>query len=626
MSGVRSSNDIRSAVTLLKEVRAERIRIAQSDVNAFIEYVGVDDSARARKSNGGEAVRMVQYPIHVEIQRLIDAHNKLVLMTSPETGKSTNIALRLLWEIGRNPDIRIMVASMDKTSGGTGAKAVAQLRSYIQTSAEFKDVFPHVIPSAPWKEDIFKVKRSSQAKEMTVQLGAYGHMAKGSRFDIIFLDDWYDERSAESPAERNRLMKWIETLQDRLLDHGRMIVCCNAIHPDDPAHRIETMALEKPHESVWFVARFPVYEPPDYDIDISEATLVNPVFWPVRRITEMKNSISERAFRRLYLCSATDDSGSAFDHQAVSRSFRDQSEPGGEGDHPFPEMTLRDQRELGIQVVVGVDFAVKKHAKADKTVLTAVAYWPNEDVRQVLWIESGRWRSDAVAEKIVDFDRRFRPALIMLETSGQQEMIFGTLALQMELYKRDADPDEAVPYPPCQGYTTTGQNKWHSTSGVESISTQISAGRWIFPALTKDGSSPIHGELAQLKAGMVGYVRGTHTADHLMSLWLANEGIRTISYSESDDMDERESERAMTRLTDLMYRYRPPTLEPGFEPDTPGDFLILWDALLTMGVDMSDFDDDYFVISDLMMGIESGQSDQPGSDDDDNPFLGVSIV
>lgn len=764
------SRPSRDSLRLLREAREERIRIAREDVNAFIEYVGVDDSDRARKSNGGRVVRMQQHAIHEEMQRLIDDHPKLVLMTSPETGKavstkspiptphgwttmadirvgdsvfdsagqvctviakspvfmdhrvfrvtlsdgaeiladedhlwhvekdgfldvvttgflaensghtipwaepiksayhrdyspgesprrivsvepaatvpvqcitvdspdssyivgreyvvthnSTNISLRLLWEIGRNPDVRILIASKNKNPEGTGAKAVKQLRSYIQTSKEFHEVFPEVRPSIPWKEKIFCVKRKTQARESTVQLGSFGDYAKGSRFNIIFLDDWYDEQSAESPTDRNKLMRWIETLQDRLLDDGRMIVCCNAIHPDDPAHRIERLALEKPHKYTWKVKRFPVYEPPDYDIDLNTVTPVNPAFWPIRRIRSMKNSMSELEFRRLYLCSAIDESGSAFHHETVARAFRPENEPGGCGDTEFSEMTLREQRERGCQVVVGVDFGAKQHARADKTVLTAAAYYPRTDTRQVLWIESGRWRSDVVAQKIVEFDRRFRPALIMLETSGQQEMIFGTIDLQMKLYERDADPDDPVPYPPCQGYNTTAANKWSKVSGVEMISSQISAGRWVFPAIHSDGRSPIHADLAQLKAGMVGYVRGQHTADHLMSLWLTNEGIRMIAYSESEDIEEREIERAMVQLDDLILRHKPP-LPDEFTPVTVADYLIVWNALEEIGIDMSPYDDDYYALTGLLDEMELDESDR--SDDDEDPFVGITM-
>lgn len=759
----------RESLRLLREAREERIRIARQDVNAFIEYVGVDDSDRARKSNGGRVVRMKQHGIHEEMQRLIDRHRKLVLMTSPETGKalardtkipvpagwstmadlvvgdivfdsggqectviakspifighkvyrvtltdgteiladeghlwhvshdgvqsvvntgylaenpgysipwaepinthihsgyfpgkhprevvsvepvpsvpvqcitvdspdssyivgreyvvthnSSNIALRLLWEIGRNPDIRILIASKNKNPEGTGAKAVKQLRSYIQTSKEFHEVFPEIRPAMPWKEKIFCVKRKTQARESTVQLGSFGDYVKGSRFNIIFLDDWYDEQSAASPTDRNKLMRWIETLQDRLLDDGRMIVCCNAIHPDDPAHRIERLALEKPHKYTWRVKRFPVYEPPDYDIDLDEVRPVNPIFWPIRRIRDMKNSMSELEFRRLYLCSAIDESGSAFHHETVARAFRPENEPGGSGDTESREMSLRTQRETGCQVVVGVDFGAKQHARADKTVLTAVAYYPRTDTRQVLWIESGRWRSDVVAQKIVEFDRRFRPATMMLETSGQQEMIFGTIDLQMKLYERDADPDEPVPYPPCQGYSTTAANKWSKVSGVEMISSQISAGRWVFPAIHSDGKSPIHGELAQLKAGMVGYVRGQHTADHLMSLWLANEGIRMIAYSEDEDREERETERAMTRLDDLFLRHRPPNLPDDFMPVDIPEYLRLWEALEEIGVDMEPFEDDYYALTGLLEELEESVR----SDEDDDPFVGITM-
>src|SRR5262245_10822153 len=72
---------------------------ARWDPNAFVEHCCTDPEGRP----------LVQSQVHREIQRFLSAHAKAIVELPRDHGKTVQVCARVLWELGRNPALRIKI-------------------------------------------------------------------------------------------------------------------------------------------------------------------------------------------------------------------------------------------------------------------------------------------------------------------------------------------------------------------------------------------------------------------------------------------------------------------------------------------------------------------------------------
>jgi len=107
--------------------------LARQDPNAFMTYVLRDEETNKP---------ILQSPIHLKLQRLASEHKRLVVWAHIEAGKTQQLSIgRVLWELGRDPNLRIAIVS---NTFGQAEKICATIGRYIQSSAEYRRVFPHI--------------------------------------------------------------------------------------------------------------------------------------------------------------------------------------------------------------------------------------------------------------------------------------------------------------------------------------------------------------------------------------------------------------------------------------------------------------------------------------------------
>jgi len=110
-------------------------RTARNDPAVFCQFVLKDEAT-------GLPIELA--PIHEEWHDLLNSHRRLVVWSATELGKTTQISVgRVLWEIGKNPRIRILILS---SAAGGAKKIVKTLKNYIENSVEYRMVFPDVAP------------------------------------------------------------------------------------------------------------------------------------------------------------------------------------------------------------------------------------------------------------------------------------------------------------------------------------------------------------------------------------------------------------------------------------------------------------------------------------------------
>lgn len=454
--------------------RQARVRLARDDAAVFTRLVLKDEQTGARVSST---------PMHGEWHDLAGQHDRLVLMSHVEAGKTVQLSVgRVLWELGRDPNTRVVIVS---NTAAQAVKITRAIAGYIERSPELREVFPNLKPAAngPWTTTQLTVERKGSPKDPSVQAtGVHGSIV-GARIDLLILDDLLDYENTRTPAQRDDVWHWIHsTLFGRLTARARVICVGNAYHRDDMLHRFE-------RSPSWVTRRYPV---------VSDSGVPSwPERWPLERITRKREELGPLEFARQMLCKARDDNEARFQRAWVDLAL--QRGNGRTLQHALASIPP------GCAVYTGVDLAVQQHASADLTAFTTILVHPNGD-REIVNIEAARLAGPDIVRKIQELHHRYQ-GIFLVENNAAQDFILQFLRA-----------GTAVPVRPF----TTGRNKVHPEFGVESLAAELAAGKWVIP--NRDGR--LHPEVDALVNEMLYYDPRAHTGDRLMSMWFAREAAR----------------------------------------------------------------------------------------------------
>ena len=452
---------------------AETIAIerARKDPAAFCAFVLRDEEKN---------LPIKMRPMHREWQALLSANSRFLVWSHIEGGKTTQIPVgRVLWEIGKNPNIRVALVS---NTAKQAIKLTNLIAKYITESVEYKAVFPHVVPAAgaTWANGNLFIERDTRSKDPTIQAcGVHGNVL-GSRLDILVLDDILDFENTLNDHQRVSLKAWVRaTLFGRITKQGRIWAVGTAWHPQDLYHDLA---------SAWEHGRYPL-------VVNGESTW--PERWPLDRIEAARAELGPLEAARQFDLKARSDAESRFKETWITQCLAL-----GEG------RALTQAVEYvpaGCGIFTGVDLGVGKK-NSDLTVMFTILLHPNE-TREVLAIESGRWKAPEIVERIVDTHYRFQ-SLVMVESNAAQDFIVQfTKSLS------------AVPVKAFH----TGTNKHNPQFGIESIATEMESAKWIIPSR---GGRPANDEIRAWVAELMDYKPSAHTGDRLMACWFAREAAR----------------------------------------------------------------------------------------------------
>jgi hypothetical protein len=426
-------------------------------------------------------------PMHKEWHMLASTYKRTLIWAHVEAGKSQQMSIaRALWEIGRNPNIRIVIAS---NTASQAVKICMTIAKYITDSKEFAKVFPGIsrAKGLPWTQSALFVTRTTKAKDPTVQVcGVHGNIL-GSRVDLLIIDDILDYESTISATQREDLWNWFHsTLEGRLTRNARVICIGTAWHREDAMHRW----AKRPD---FFAVRYPVID--------DDMTPTWDDRWPMGRITEKRMTLGPVEFNRQLLCVARTDEKTRFKKTDINKCMVRNLNRG------FTHTLERIPD--GYSTYIGVDLGVRTSSDADPTSIFTIIVHPNED-RELLSIEAGRWPGPEIVRRIIDHNHRYKPVTVMVENNAAQEFI-------VQFTKKLS----AVPV---RSFTTTGQNIRNHQYGLESLATEMYNEKWIIPSHGHD--QPAHPEIRKLVDEMLYYDPNGHPGDRLMSMWFAREAAR----------------------------------------------------------------------------------------------------
>ena len=463
---------------------AAEIVAAREDPELFLEFVMRDEETGAK---------ITLQPFHREWQRIITGNDRAILWSAIETGKSFSISIgRVLWELGRNPSLRVLIVS---NTDGQAKKLIATIARYIELSPELHQVFPGLKKSErkadEWTAHALFLDRPVLSKDPSVQsCGVHGNVL-GSRVDFLIGDDVLDYEIAASPHQREELIRWWKaTLSGRITRNGREYLVGTAWHRDDLMHHLARSGAG------WLKARYPILTlDPGTKLEVSAW----PDRWSLARIKQRMLDLGPIESARQLRCVARSDEEARFKRAWIDSALdRGRSRVAAHALASVP---------MGYYTITGVDLGVGQGKSADLTVITTIVIHPDE-TRELLDIQSGRWAADEIISRLIDTHHRYH-SIVVVENNAAQDFL-------VQVTKKVS----AIPIKP---FTTTAAVKHHPEFGVESIAAELAAGKWIFPCC--GGTPP---ETEKLISALLYYSPTAHTPDHLMSLWFAREGARSM--------------------------------------------------------------------------------------------------
>lgn len=498
--GRSASEDVIERGQRAKRVKEGFIAIkAREDPVLFNAYVLRDEFT-------GQRIQLA--PMHAQWQDIVSTLDRAIIIGHLESGKSNQITIgRVLWELGKNPELRIIILSNTSTQA---KKFLSSIRRYIERSEELKHVFPHLKPGQQWTDSSITVERKSNAKDPSITaIGVHG-AALSARVDLLVMDDILDWENTRTPEARVKVYNWVAS--ELLGRSKRVIGVGNAYHRRDAYHRWEAEG--------WRCFRYPVVR--------HDGTPTWPARWPMSAIEKKRHQLSPVEFARQYLCITRDEEDARFQRDWLEEALRrGAGKTVGEG--------WATNVPPGYKVVTGLDLNVQRHAGADLACLFSIVVHPNED-REVLEVESGRWGGPETFRRMLVHARRWLPHVIMVENNGAQDFFVQFTS------SRTALP--VVPF-------TTGENKASPEYGVESVGVEMMHKKWIIPAqphsrpderdelidsiapgasnpIYRDAAGPLRGASPEIDAwidDLLQYQPEKHTPDRVMAMWLAREGI-----------------------------------------------------------------------------------------------------
>lgn len=231
ISGTSDFHNFRKREKYEKELRKQRLVRKQFLKDQIINHDRIDLLMTEVLGYDIKDFHMLMFHHRKHKHRRIDKQKWHLALASRGSGKSTIMTVaRIILEILKNPNIRILIASKTDTN------AVGFL-SEIKQKLESKSLVEIFGPQrgSIWNDsEITVASRTSTSKEKTVHTVGVGSALASKHFDIIVADDLLDEENCKTEAQREKIKTWFFKILDPTLEpHGEMSIIGTRYHPED---------------------------------------------------------------------------------------------------------------------------------------------------------------------------------------------------------------------------------------------------------------------------------------------------------------------------------------------------------------------------------------------------------
>ena len=211
----------------IKKVR----KIAYNDLFFFCDEV-------MRPPNDPKKYKL-QIGFHDELCYLLQIGVDIGILT-PRGHLKTTIANvdYSIWRLGKNPDLRILLASDDKKVAG---KFLFEIRENIVKNKRLHLIFPHLKPSEgagvsryqSWSIQEIIVERNAISKEPSITAMGVNQDFTGTHFDEAVYDDLVNDENANNSDRRAKVQRWYEMSLPLLNPGARKVIIGTRYHDAD---------------------------------------------------------------------------------------------------------------------------------------------------------------------------------------------------------------------------------------------------------------------------------------------------------------------------------------------------------------------------------------------------------
>lgn len=366
-------------------MRLAQVRTAQRDPLAFFEYAFRDDRT-------WEPLATQWY--QEEWSAALDDGARVLIIAPRNHGKTTFLVARAIWELGRDPDLRIKIVC------ASDAKAMERLWEIVQhlrNNPRVREVFPHLEPAedAEWSKHKITVKRTARHRDASVEALGILSTVTGARCDLLIADDVVDQRNAIlMPALRAAVRgAWLNDWSLTLEPGARVWYLATPWHRDDLTHALDGN---------------PAYRTIRHAVGADFGSLW-PTKWPEDRLRELIQELGSASFARAFRCEVTDEGAGLVRDDWIR--FADL-----ERDPDF-----RDRLDR-LAFLTSYDTAVGTTADHDWFASVTLAVDPD---RRRVWVVDawhGHLTIAAQADVVAEEAARFQPVRILIEKVGQSTL------------------------------------------------------------------------------------------------------------------------------------------------------------------------------------------------------------
>lgn len=485
---------------------------AREDPNAFIEFVG-----------DGSGSAIYQEDAHRDWQDIWTRRDKSVILGPVGCGKTVQLRMRLLWEIGRNPDhTRIAYISQSEDHP---KKQAAAIKEMIERSPRVNMVFPHLRKSLKlWAAKAFSVERETMYPDPTFQVyGIYGKIL-GSRKTIVVFDDLCSFINTLTAASREKTSSWLAEVLSRLKGDIKVMAIGHIWDEDDALQRLAFKDTKrKLIRNGWVYARYEATRvmpdgthAPTFPRVLTAAKIkeLNDDAGPVFGMMMLWNRIPQDTLSRF--------KGAWFMHALKAGA--------GQG--------FWDRKMRACEVVTGIDLGHRKEPGKDLSVMVTAANYTDESghvKRQIIDVRAGYWKGPEIIEHMSELRARFG-GLFFVESNGGQRFI------------EDFAEDDDIPTIALWTAATGDGGKYDRKAGIEGgLGGDLRVGLWIMPCSETPHGLIAHDHVERMLREAKAYnpKPGVHTGDFLMAWWICRRGCEQVMprHGGSPDLDHDPTRR-----------------------------------------------------------------------------------
>ena len=476
---------------LYNSLKAGQIALARQNPSAFIEY------AIPHEKTGKP---IINAPFHREWQSFLSSVRWGVIIAPVEHGKSYQISVgRILWELGINPDLRILLIGRNEAMA---KKSLRFIRQQIEYNHRVHEVFPHLRKGTKkgdqWSDTDITIARSYSSRDPSVQARGSGSTnILSSRLDLIVYDDGLDIQNTNTQYARDKEEEWFDTVAvSRLVDDyknnifGRIFAIGTPFNEDDLLHRL----VKRPG---WRFLRYSAVENSEDDSALWRP--IWPEVWPLKRLLDRQKITTVTAFARTLLCCVLDTASRRF-----KRSWLDHMLWLGRGRGFLKRAPT--QNGVTLPCFTGLDPGIgKKRSDALSCIFTVAV--DSYGRRIIVDIRSGHWTGPEMLDECKYVGEQFGSEIFVEGNAAQRWMAeFGN---EIGLICRAVN---------------TGRDKWDEQAGVESLAILMRAGLIVAPS--SDEAEAVEPEVKEWIDECYSYDPSIHTGDRLMASWICDKGVR----------------------------------------------------------------------------------------------------